>query len=377
MAEIRDPYETLGVSKDASAAEIKKAYRRLSKKYHPDLNKEPGAEAKFKEVNEAYEILSNPQKKAQFDQYGSTGGQQGFGGNYQSGGFGDFGGSGFEDIFSSFFGGGGGSSRNPNAPRQGRDLQYEMDLTFEEAVFGKKTSIQYTREALCKTCGGSGAKKGTSPETCSHCGGSGYMRVKRATPLGQVVTQQECEYCQGKGKIIKEKCSTCHGSGHVQEKHEVEVSIPAGVEDGNQMRLQGQGEAGENGGPYGDLYIVFNVASSDIFKRDGAKIYFNLPISFVQAALGDEVDVKTVHGDVKMKIPAGTQTGTVFRLRGKGAPYLRGKGTGDEEVTVEVETPKSLNQKQKEALKSFAEASGEKVRGEESLFDRLKKHTKR
>ncbi len=180
MAEIRDPYEVLGVSKDASAAEIKKAYRRLSKKYHPDLNKEPGAEEKFKQVNEAYEILSDPQKKAQFDQYGSMGGQQGFGGNYQGGGFGDFGG-GFEDIFSSFFGGGSGS-RNPNAPRQGRDLQYEMDLTFEEAVFGKKTSIQYTREALCKTCSGSGAKPGTSPETCSHCGGSGFMRVKRATP---------------------------------------------------------------------------------------------------------------------------------------------------------------------------------------------------
>ncbi len=196
-------------------------------------------------------------------------------------------------------------------------------------------------------------------------------------PLGQVVTQQECEYCHGKGKIIKEKCSTCHGSGHTQEKHEVEVSIPAGVEDGNQMRLQGQGEAGQNGGPYGDLYIVFNVAPSKIFKRDGAQIYFTMPISFVQAALGDEVDVKTVHGDVKLKIPAGTQSGTVFRLRGKGAPFLRGKGTGDEEVTVTVATPKDLNQKQREALKAFAEASGEKVRGEESLFDRFKKRAKR
>ncbi|KRL08289.1 molecular chaperone DnaJ [Liquorilactobacillus hordei] len=380
MAEIRNPYEVLGVSKDASAADIKKAYRKLSKKYHPDLNKEPGAEEKFKEINEAYEILSDPQKKAQFDQYGSTGGQQGFGGfSGQNGGFGggfsDFGGGGFEDIFSSFFGGGGSASRNPNAPRQGRDLQYEMDLTFEEAIFGKKTSIQYTREALCKTCDGSGAKRGTTPENCSRCGGSGVIRVKRSTPLGQVVTQQECDVCHGTGKIIKEKCETCHGDGHVHEKHEVEVSIPAGVEDGNQMRLQGQGEAGENGGPYGDLYVIFNVAPSKIFKRDGANIFFEMPISFVQATLGDEVTVKTVHGDVQMKIPAGTQSGTVFRLRGKGAPYLRGNGNGDQQVTVKIQTPKGLNQKQKEALRNFAEASGEKIQNE-SIFDRLKKHKK-
>lgn len=373
MAEIRNPYEVLGVSKDASAADIKKAYRKLSKKYHPDLNKEPGAEEKFKEINEAYEILSDPQKKAQFDQYGSTGGQQGFGGfSGQNGGFGDFGGGGFEDIFSSFFGGGG-ASRNPNAPRQGRDLQYEMDLTFEEAIFGKKTSIQYTRDSLCKTCDGSGAKPGTTPETCKRCGGSGVLRVKRSTPLGQVVTQQECDVCRGTGKIIKEKCETCHGDGHVHEKHEVEVSIPAGVEDGNQMRLQGQGEAGENGGPYGDLYVVFNVAPSKIFKRDGANIYFDMPISFVQATLGDEVTVKTVHGDVQMKVPAGTQSGTVFRLRGKGAPHLRGNGNGDEQVTVKIQTPKGLNQKQKEALHAFAEASNERS---ESFFDKLKKHKK-
>ncbi|GAJ25460.1 chaperone protein DnaJ [Liquorilactobacillus sucicola DSM 21376 = JCM 15457] len=378
MAENRDPYEVLGVSKDASAAEIKKAYRKLSKKYHPDLNKEPGAEQKFKEVNEAYEILSDPQKKAQYDQYGSTGGQQGFGGGAGGfGGFNDFGGAGgFEDIFSSFFGGGS-SSRSRNAPRQGRDLQYEMTLTFEEAVFGKKTSIEYTRNAVCKTCGGSGAKKGTSVDTCSKCNGTGVIQVARQTPLGRVMTQQECDVCHGKGKIIKEKCATCDGEGITREKHQVEVSIPAGVEDGNQMRLQGQGEAGENGGPYGDLYIVFNVKPSKIFERKGSEIYFDLPITFVQATLGDEVKVKTVHGDVEMKIPAGTQTETTFRLRGKGAPKLRSDGNGDQHVTVKVQTPKNLNLKQKEALKAFAEASGEHVTGEESFFEKLKKRKKR
>lgn len=378
MAENRDPYEVLGVSKDASAAEIKKAYRKLSKKYHPDLNKEPGAEQKFKEVNEAYEILSDPQKKAQYDQYGSTGGQQGFGGGAGGfGGFNDFGGAGgFEDIFSSFFGGGS-SSRSRNAPRQGRDLQYEMTLTFEEAVFGKKTSIEYTRNAVCKTCGGSGAKKGTSVDTCSKCNGTGVIQVARQTPLGRVMTQQECDVCHGKGKIIKEKCATCGGEGITREKHQVEVSIPAGVEDGNQMRLQGQGEAGENGGPYGDLYIVFNVKPSKIFERKGSEIYFDLPITFVQATLGDEVKVKTVHGDVEMKIPAGTQTETTFRLRGKGAPKLRSDGNGDQHVTVKVQTPKNLNLKQKEALKAFAEASGEHVTGEESFFEKLKKRKKR
>ncbi|KRM89650.1 molecular chaperone DnaJ [Liquorilactobacillus vini] len=373
MAGNKDPYEVLGVSRDASAAEIKKAYRRLSKKYHPDLNKEPGAEQKFKEINEAYEILSDPQKKAQFDQFGSTGTNagQGFGG-FQGGDFGDFSG-GFEDIFSSFFGGGN-TGRSRNQPRQGHDLQYNMTLTFEEAIFGKKTDIQYTREALCKTCKGTGAKPGTHPETCQKCHGSGMVREAQNTPLGRIIREAECNVCGGTGKVIREKCQDCQGTGHVKERHEVEVSIPAGIEDGNQMRLQNQGEAGFNGGPYGDLYIVFRVKPSKIFKRDGTKIFFTQPISFVQAALGDEVLVKTVHGDVKLKIPAGTQTGATFRLRGKGAPHLRTQEMGDEEVTVKVMTPKKLNSRQKEALKAFAEASGEKVAGEGSLFDRFKKH---
>ena len=367
MAE-KDPYEVLGVSRDASEDEIKKAYRKLSKKYHPDLNHEPGAEEKFKEVNEAYEILSNPQKKAQYDQFGSTGQQFGGAGNSGfsnfSGGFG-----GFDDIFSSFFGGG--ATRNSqNAPRQGRDLQYEMHLSFEEAIFGKKTEIEYTRQALCKECHGTGAKPGTSPVTCSRCHGTGVIQVERQTPFGRMMTQQECPECHGTGKEIKEKCPACHGTGRVNEKHAVEVTVPAGVEDGNQMRLQGQGEAGYNGGPYGDLFIIFDVSPSKTFKRDGAEIYLTQPISFVQAALGAEIKVKTVYGDVKLNIPAGTQTGTTFRLKGKGAPKLRGNGKGDEKVTVQIETPKKLNKKQKEALKAFAEASNEKVN--EGFFDKLK-----
>lgn len=378
MAE-QDLYKVLGVEKDASQDEIKKAYRKLSKKYHPDLNHEPGAEEKFKAVNEAYETLGDAQKRAQYDQFGSTGGQQGFGGAGGFGGqdFGGFGGGGgFEDIFSSFFGGGAGGSRrsNPTAPQQGRDLQYEMTLKFEDAIFGKKTTITYNREEQCETCGGSGAKPGTSPVTCSKCHGAGYIQVQTNTPLGRMMSQQVCDVCHGTGKEIKDKCATCGGSGHTEQSHSIKVTVPAGVEEGQQMRLQNQGEAGTNGGPYGDLFIIFRVEPSKDFERDGATIYFKLPIDFVQAALGDEVQVKTVHGDVKLKIPAGTQTGTTFRLRGKGAPRLRGNGNGDERVTVNIETPTHLNKGQKEALKTFAKASGKSVagNGKSSLFDRLR-----
>ncbi|WP_367370968.1 molecular chaperone DnaJ [Pediococcus parvulus] len=379
MAENKDYYETLGVSKDASADEIKKAYRKLSKKYHPDLNKAPGAEQKFKEVNEAYEVLSDDQKRARYDQYGSADANAGFGGNggFNSADFGGFGGSGggFDDIFSQFFGGGGrGRSAQPNQPQQGEDLQYQMDLTFEEGVFGKKTTIKYNREALCKTCDGSGAKPRTSPVTCAKCHGAGYIQVTQNTPLGRMVSQQVCDVCHGTGKEIKEKCPTCQGTGHVNERHEVKVTVPAGVEDGQQMRLQGQGEAGTNRGGYGDLFIIFRVAPSKVFKREGAEIYLDKRISFVQAALGDEIQVKTVHGDVKMKVPAGTQTGTTFRLRGKGAPRLRGNGNGDQQVTVIVETPKNMNAEQREAMRAFAKAGGEKVSGsgKNGFFDKFK-----
>jgi len=351
-------YDRLGVSKDASQDEIKRAYRKMSKKYHPDINKEPGAEEKYKEVQEAYETLSDDQKRAAYDQYGPDGANAGFGGQ---GGFGGFDGGagfgGFEDIFSSFFGGG--AARNPNAPRQGDDLQYRVNLSFEEAVFGAEKEVHYNREATCKTCSGSGAKPGTSPVTCGRCHGHGVINVDTQTPLGMMRRQVTCDVCHGTGQEIKEPCQTCHGTGHEKQSHKVSVKIPAGVETGQQIRLAGQGEAGFNGGPYGDLFVIINVNPSDKFTRDGSTIYYTLNISFVQAALGDTVEVPTVHGNVEMTIPAGTQTGKTFRLKGKGAPRLRGGSQGDQHVTVKIVTPTKLNDAQKEALLAFAKASGD------------------
>ena len=350
-------YDRLGVSKDASQDEIKRAYRKMSKKYHPDINKEPGAEEKYKEVQEAYETLSDDQKRAAYDQYGPDG-ANGFGGQ---GGFGGFDGGagfgGFEDIFSSFFGGG--ATRNPNAPRQGDDLQYRVNLSFEESIFGAEKEVHYNREATCKTCSGSGAKPGTSPVTCGRCHGQGVINVDTQTPLGMMRRQVTCDVCHGTGQEIKEPCQTCHGTGHEKQTHKVSVKIPAGVETGQQIRLAGQGEAGFNGGPYGDLFVIINVNPSDKFTRDGSTIYYTLNISFVQAALGDTVEVPTVHGNVEMTIPAGTQTGKTFRLKGKGAPRLRGGSQGDQHVTVKIVTPTKLNDAQKEALLAFAKASGD------------------
>ncbi|MGO2099921.1 molecular chaperone DnaJ [Vagococcus salmoninarum] len=372
----RDYYEVLGVSKSATDDELKKAYRKLSKQYHPDINKEADAEDKFKEITEAYEVLSDPQRRAAYDQYGhaSTDPNYGGGGGFGGGGFGGAGGfGGFEDIFESFFGGGGGRSANPNAPRQGADLQYSLKLKFEEAIFGIGRTIKFNREDSCSTCSGTGAKAGTKPETCTKCHGQGTLNVERQTPLGRVMTRQTCDQCSGSGQTIKDPCTDCHGSGRVKKKHSVKVNVPAGVEDGQQMRLSGQGEAGINGGPYGDLYVVFHVEESDLYDREGSEIYYDLPLSFVQSALGDEVEVPTVHGKVKLKIPAGTQTGTTFRLRGKGAPKLRGSGTGDQQVTVKIITPKNLNDAQKQALRDFAAAGGDKVdEHDEGFFDKMK-----
>lgn len=365
-------YDRLGVSKDASQDEIKRAYRKMSKKYHPDINKEPGAEEKYKEVQEAYETLSDDQKRAAYDQYGPDdangfGGQGGFGGFDGGAGFG-----GFEDIFSSFFGGG--TTRNPNAPRQGDDLQYRVNLSFEEAIFGAEKEVHYNREATCKTCSGSGAKPGTSPVTCGRCHGQGVINVDTQTPLGMMRRQVTCDVCHGTGQEIKEPCQTCHGTGHEKQSHKVSVKIPAGVETGQQIRLAGQGEAGFNGGPYGDLFVIINVNPSDEFTRDGSTIYYTLNISFVQAALGDTVEVPTVHGNVEMTIPAGTQTGKTFRLKGKGAPRLRGGSQGDQHVTVKIVTPTKLNDAQKEALLAFAKASGDEkiVPQKKGFFNKVK-----
>ncbi|MED1489043.1 molecular chaperone DnaJ [Bacillus smithii] len=372
----RDYYEVLGVSKNASKDEIKRAYRKLSKKYHPDINKEPGAEEKFKEVKEAYEVLSDDQKRARYDQFGheDPSQNQGFGGGFS--GFDGFGG--FEDIFNTFFGGGGSRRRNPNAPRAGADLQYSMSISFEEAVFGKETDIQIPKEETCDTCGGSGAKPGTKPETCPHCHGTGQISTEQNTPFGRIVNRRVCTHCDGTGQIIREKCSTCGGTGKVRKRRRIHIKIPAGIDDGQQLRVAGQGEPGVNGGPPGDLYIVFHVKPHEFFERDGDDIYCEMPLTFAQAALGDEIEVPTLHGKVKLKIPAGTQTGTKFRLRGKGAPNVHGYGVGDQHIIVKVVTPTKLTDRQKQLLREFAEIGGSiPDEQHESLFDKVKRAIKR
>jgi len=367
----RDYYEVLGLDRDASKDEIRKAYRKLARKYHPDVNKEEGAEEKFKEAKEAYEVLNDEQKRAQYDQFGHAGASgQGFGG---FGGAQDFSG-GFGDIFDMFFGGGG-RTRDPNAPQQGADLQYTMVLEFEEAIFGKEAEITIPKEEECDTCHGSGARPGSKVETCSHCHGSGQLNTEQNTPFGRVVNRRVCHYCNGSGKIIPEKCPTCHGSGRVKKQKKIKVSIPAGIDEGQQIRVSGKGEAGVNGGPSGDLFVVIQVKPHDYFERQGDNIYCELPLTYTQAALGDEIEVPTVHGNVMLKIPAGTQTDKVFRLKGKGAPNVRGYGHGDQHVQVKVITPTKLTDKQKELLREFNEIGGNEATDEQgdSFFQRFKK----
>ncbi|CAG9619371.1 molecular chaperone DnaJ [Sutcliffiella rhizosphaerae] len=367
----RDYYEVLGVSKSASKDEIKKAYRKLSKQYHPDINKEANAADKFKELKEAYEILSDDNKKAHYDQFGHTDPNQGFGGG------GDFGGGfGFEDIFETFFGGQGGGRRrrDPNAPRQGADLQYSMTLSFEDAAFGKETTIEIPIEESCDTCNGSGAKPGTKVETCSHCRGTGQESVEQNTPFGRIVNRRTCSKCNGTGKFIPNKCSSCNGNGRIKKRNKIKVNIPAGVDEGQQLRVAGKGEAGTNGGPAGDLYVVFHVKSHEFFERDGDDVYCEMPITFAQAALGDEVEVPTLHGKVKLKVPAGTQTGTNFRLKGKGIANVRGYGQGDQHIKIRVVTPTKLTEKQKQLIREFADISGQTPdENEDSFFARVKR----
>lgn len=367
----RDYYEVLGVDKGASKEEIKKSYRKLAREYHPDVNKDEGAEDKFKEAKEAYETLSNEQKRAQYDQFGHAGASgQGFGG---------FGGgqgaSGFEDIFDMFFGGGGGRTRDPNAPQQGADIQYTMVLNFKEAIFGKETEISIPKEEDCDTCHGSGAKPGTKAKTCSYCKGSGQLNTEQDTPFGRVVNRRVCHHCQGSGKIIPEKCHTCRGSGRVKKQRKIQISIPAGIDHGQQMRVAGKGEAGVNGGPAGDLFVVIQVKPDDFFEREGDNIFCELPLNYTQAALGDEIEVPTVHGNVKLKVPAGTQTGKVFRLRGKGVPNVHGYGHGDQHVQIQIMTPTKLTDKQKDLLREFNEIGGNDEIDEQgdSIFQRFKR----
>lgn len=368
----KDYYQILGLEKGASEDEIKRAFRKLAIKYHPDKNQgDKEAEAKFKEINEAYQVLSDPEKKARYDQFGTVDFD---GSGFGAGGFGGFDFSdlgGFGDIFDTFFGGGS-SSRRRNGPQRGDDLEYILNLTFEEAVFGVEKEISINRSEACDACNGSGAKAGTSPKTCPTCHGTGQIRVQRQTPLGSFVSTSTCSHCGGTGQVIDTPCSTCHGKGSVRKNRKISVNIPAGVDTGNVMPLRGQGEHGKNGGPAGDLYIRIKVAPSKKFTRKGSDIYIDTHISMGQAALGVEVTVPTVDGDVKYKIPAGTQSGTLFRLKGKGVPRVNSSGRGDQYVKVIVDIPKNLTEKQKEALKAFMEACGEKITEETGSKRKLK-----
>lgn len=375
MADKRDCYEILGVSKSASDEEIKKAFRRKAKEFHPDAN--PGdkaAEEKFKEVNEAYSILSDAQKKAAYDQYGYAGvdpsaGGGGFGGGF-SGGF-DMG-----DIFDMFGGmfGGGGTRRNPNAPMRGEDIGVRVTIDFLDAVFGCKRDITFSRVEHCHECGGSGAAKGTSATTCRKCGGRGTITVQKRTPFGMMQSTQACDECGGRGKTISTPCKECRGSGNVRKSKTLEVNIPAGIDNGQRIALNGQGDCGANGGPNGDLLIQVAIRKHDLFVREGYNIRYDIPITFADATLGAKITIPTPDGSGELTIPEGTQSGTTFSVRGKGVPRINSKLRGDLLVTVNIETPKGLSKKQKELLKEFSESMNEKNHAKsKSFFDRFKK----
>lgn len=356
----RDYYEVLGVSRGASEAEIKKAYRKLAKENHPDLH--PGdkeAEARFKEVNEAYEVLSDADKKARYDQYGHAGVDPNFGAGGGFDGSFDFGDLG--DIFGSFFGGGfgGGRRTNPNAPQRGESIRLSLAISFEEAAFGCEKSVTVERMETCETCHGNGCAPGSTPEVCPECHGTGTVQVRRQTPMGVFATSSPCTRCGGKGKIIHQPCKDCHGTGVVRKRKTIQASIPAGIDNGQTISIRGQGNAGKNGGPAGDLLITITVRPHELFRREGTSVLCEAPITFAQAVLGAELEIPTIDGKVKYELPEGTQSGTTFRLKGKGIPALNGRGRGDQYVTVYIETPRNLNKEQKEALKKFAESMGD------------------
>ena len=377
MAEKRDYYEVLGVKKGASEDELKKAYRKLAKENHPDLH--PGdkeCEARFKEINEAYEVLSDPDKRAKYDQFGHAAfdPSQGFGGGGGFGGFEGFGGFGdiFSDIFGGGFGFGGGGGRNPNAPRKGDNLRATVNIKFEEAAFGVKKDVFVSKIEQCHDCKGTGCAEGTTAEVCPDCKGTGTVMSTKRTPFGMVQSSEQCPKCKGRGKIIHSPCKTCRGIGSVRLQHKVTVSVPAGIDDGQTISLRGQGNAGLNGGPAGDLLITVLVQPHARFERDGASILLEQEVSFAQAALGAEIEVPTLDGKVKLNIPEGTQTGTTFRLKGKGVPFLRNGGRGDQFVTVKVTVPRGMSSAQKDALRKYAQTMGETVE-QKNIFGKRKK----
>lgn len=372
MAEKRDYYEVLGVDRGADDATLKKAYRKLAKKYHPDMN--PGdkeAEAKFKEATEAYGVLSDPDKRRQYDQFGHAAFENG-GGGAGAGGFGgfDFGGGDmgdiFGDIFGDLFGGGGSRRRANNGPMKGANLRAVVHITFEEAVFGCQKELEINLKDTCTTCHGTGAKPGTSPETCSKCNGTGQITYTQQTMFGSVRNVTTCPDCGGTGKIIRDKCTVCHGTGYTSSRKRIQVNIPAGIDDGQSIRIREKGEPGVNGGPRGDLLVEVQVTRHPIFQRQDMNIFSTAPITFAQAALGGDVKISTVDGDVLYTVKPGTQTDTKIRLKGKGVPSLRNSNVrGDHYVTLVVQTPTKLNEKAKEALRAFDEACGNRPAAEE------------
>lgn len=369
MSEKRDYYDVLGIDKSADDAAIKKAYRTLAKKYHPDVSTEENAEAKFKEVQEAYEVLSDSTKRSQYDQFGH---QANNGAGFNTSGFGGFDFD-INDIFSSFFGGGGGSrGSSGNRRLKGQDIQRRMSISFEEAVFGAKKKIRVTVHEECHTCHGTGAFSKNDVKTCTKCNGRGTVIVEQQSIFGRTRTQTQCPVCHGSGKEITKPCATCHGEGIETSNKDVEVSVPEGIDTGQQIRLEGYGNKGSNGGPSGDLYILFDVKPHELFERHGDDILVKVPITFTQAALGDNIKVPTPHGNVKLKIPAGTQSETTFRLRGKGIPNVRTKRNGDEHVLINVITPTNLTRQQTKLFEQL----GTTNLGNDSLFDKFKKFIK-
>lgn len=359
----RDFYEVLGVSKNASPDELKTSFRTLARKYHPDINKEPDAEEKFKEINEAYAVLSDPEKRAAYDRYG-------FAGLNGMGGMPDFSTIDLSDLFSEFFGFGsmGGSRRSRTAPRRGQDLGLKIKLTFEEAVFGAEKEIQFDRDEVCSTCRGNGAEPGTSPTKCGTCGGKGEVRQVRQTFLGSMVQVTTCPNCNGSGEVISSPCKTCRGSG-LERKHVTKtISVPAGVDNGTQIRLAGEGQPGVYGGPNGNLFIEVDVQKHKFFERHSNDILLNLNINIAQAALGADIQVPTVDGPATLKIPAGTQPGKVFTLKGKGVPYLKSSGRGDQRVVINVEVPNRLDETQRKLMEELAETLGTEVKPTEKNF---------
>ena len=363
MAEKRDYYESLGVGRNASADELKGAYRQLAKEYHPDLNSESGAEERFKEINEAYAVLSDQERRAAYDRFGHAG-LKGMPTDF------DFG---FSDIFEEFFGFGLGGRRRRNAPRRGADLRYDVRLDFEEAVFGVEKQIEFTRRDTCSRCKGSGAEPGTTPVRCPTCDGTGEVRQVRQTFLGSMVNVTACPNCGGRGEVVSSPCQNCRGIGIEQLSVERTISIPPGVSDGTQIRVGGEGEPGPNRGPRGDLYVVMRVKRHRFFRRKDDDILIDLSINLAQAALGSEIDVPTLDGDEKLRIPAGTQPARVFRMRGKGVPHLKRNGRGDQLVVISVDIPKTLTAEQRDLFEQLSESLGsEVVPQERSFFDDLK-----